>query len=214
MAKKKFDTNPLDPDFPKKVAFEPQPQETQTLSNNGPATRRFEEPIETEDQTRKFDQANFDQANFNQYQAPFNGQNVPSGYQPPHAFYAQNNRSRKVSKIGLPENILTAVPYIPFHIGLIVGIIELFIVPKSEAKVRFHAAQGVAASVAILVISAILGGLAHITSLAGAGESIFNIVTIVMLIIFAIKAFQGKPIHIEAVDELTNWLEDKIKPSE
>jgi len=50
--------------------------------------------------------------------------------------------------------------------------------------------------------------------LAGAGESIFNIVTIVMLIIFAIKAFQGKPIHIEAVDELTNWLEDKIKPSE
>ena len=46
------------------------------------------------------------------------------------------------------------------------------------------------------------------------GNTIFGIVTTVMLVIFAIKAFQGKPIHIEAVDDLTNWLEDKIKPGE
>lgn len=212
MAKKKFDTNPLDPDFPKQVAFEPQPQETTTLPENGAAdTNRFATQVETEEQqTRKFDEANF-----NQYQSHFDGQNVPSTYQPPHAFYApQNDRARKVAKIGLPENILTALPYVPFFIGLIAGLLELFFVPKSEAKVRFHAAQGVAAHIAILVISAILGGLANITNLANAGESIFNIVTTVMLIIFAIKAFQGKPIHIESVDDLTNWLEDKIKPSE
>jgi hypothetical protein len=35
-----------------------------------------------------------------------------------------------------------------------------------------------------------------------------------MLIIFAIKSYQGKPIHIEAVDALTDWLDDKIKPKE
>lgn len=209
MAKKKFDTNPLDPDFPKKTAFEPQPQETTTLPQNGSATQLFEEPAQTEEQTTR----KFDEANFNQYQAPYNGQNVPANYQPPLPLYAQNDRTRKVAKIGLPENILTALPYVPFTIGLIAGIIELFIVPKSEAKVRFHAAQGVAAHLAIIVISWILNSIGGLTGM-GFGNMIFWWVTTVMLVIFAVKAFQGKPIHIEAVDDLTNWLEDKIKPSE
>ena len=211
MAKKKFDTNPLDPDFPKKTAFEPQPQETRTLPENGAAgTTKFEEPLPTEEQaTRKFDEANF-----NQYQAPYDGQNVPSPYQPPPLpLYAQNDRTRKVAKVGLPENILTALPYVPFHFGLIAGIIELFIVPKSEAKVRFHAAQGVAAHLAIIVISWILNSIGGLTGISF-GNTIFWIATTVMLILFALKAYQGKPIHIEAVDDLTNWLEDKIKPGE
>jgi len=207
MAKKKFDTNPLDPEFPKKVATEPQPQETQTLPNT--ETRQFEEPVQTEEQTTR----KFDEANFNGYQSPYNGQNVPSPYQPPHPLYAQPDRTRKVAKIGLPENVLTVLPYIPFSIGLIAGIIELFIVPKSEAKVRFHAAQGVAAHLAIIVISWILNSIGNLTGM-GFGNVIFWWVTTVMLIIFAVKAYQGKPIHIEAVDDLTNWLEDKIKPSE
>lgn len=212
MAKKKFDTNPLDPEFPQKTAFEPQPQETTTLPENGAAdTNRFATQTVTEEQTTR----KFEEANFNQYQSPYDGQNVPAGYQPQQPFYApQNDRARKVAKIGLPENILTALPYVPFFIGLVAGLLELFFVPKSEAKVRFHAAQGVAAHIAILVIAAILGGIGNITDLARAGESIFNIVTTVMLIIFAVKAFQGKPIHLESVDDLTNWLEDKIKPSE
>lgn len=209
MAKKKFDTNPLDPDFPKQVAFEPQPQETQTLPNNG-ATQMFEEPAPTEENaTRKFDDANF-----NAYQTPYNGQNVPSPYQPPPVpLYGQNDRTRKVAKIGLPENVLTALPYIPFSMGLIAGIIELFIVPKSEAKVRFHAAQGVAAHLAIIVISWILHSIGNLTGMEF-GNVIFWWVTTIMLVVFAVKAYQGKPIHIEAVDDLTNWLEDKIKPSE
>jgi uncharacterized membrane protein len=213
MAKKKFDTNPLDPDFPQKAAFEPQlqPQETRTLPENGAGeTSRFEEPpVTTEEQTTR----KFEDANFNQYQAPYNGQNVPSPYQPPMPLYAQNDRRRKVAKIGLPENILTALPYVPFHVGLIAGIVELFIVPKSEAKVRFHAAQGVAAHLAIIVISWILNSIGGLTGISF-GNTIFWLATTVMLIIFAIKSYQGKPIHIEAVDDLTNWLEDKIKPSE
>jgi uncharacterized membrane protein len=210
MAKKKFDTNPLDPDFPKKTAFEPQPQETRTLPENGASeTNEFEEPLLTDEKaTRKFEEANF-----NQYQSPYNGQNVPSPYQPPHPLYAPNDHSRKIAKIGLPENVLTALPYVPFHIGLIAGIVELFIVPKSEAKVRFHAAQGVAAHLAIIIISWILHSIGNITGVEF-GNTIFWLATTVMLIIFAIKSYQGKPIHIEAVDDLTNWLEDKIKPSE
>jgi uncharacterized membrane protein len=213
MAKKKFDTNPLDPEFPKKAAFEPQvqPQETQTLSNNGgAATQIFEEPAPTaeENATRKFDEANF-----NAYQSPYDGQNIPSPYQPPQPLYAQNNPTRKIAKTGLPENVLTTLPYIPFSVGLIAGIIELFIIPKSEAKVRFHAAQGVAAHLAIIVISWILHSIGNLTGMEF-GNTIFWWVTTIMLVIFAVKAYQGKPIHIEAVDDLTNWLEDKIKPSE
>jgi uncharacterized membrane protein len=210
MAKKKFDTNPLDPEFPKKAAAEPAPQQqTQTLPANGAtATRKFEEPADTENQTRRFEEADY-----NQYQGPYNGQNVPANYQPPNFFAAADSRKRKVAKIGLPENVLTALPYIPFNIGLIAGVVELFIVPKSEAKVRFHAAQGVAAHIAIIVISAILHGIGNLTG-AEFGNNIFWIVATVMLAVFALKAWQGKPIHIEAVDDLTNWLEDKIKPSE
>ncbi|HSK71840.1 MAG TPA: hypothetical protein VK892_09115, partial [Pyrinomonadaceae bacterium] len=120
--------------------------------------------------------------------------------------------SRKVSKVGLPENILVALPYVPFFVGLVAGILELLFVPKSEAKVRFHAAQGLAAHLGILIVTTILSGVGNITDLANVGNVIFQLVTTIMLIIWTIKAWQGKPVHIESVDDLTEWLEEKIKP--
>lgn len=220
MAKKKFDTNQLDPDFPQQVGAEPAPfvaaetpaPQTVELNGGNVGTRLFDEPMPTEDQTRKFGEADFQS-----YQSPFAGQQVPQSYQPPIAapFYQPaENHNRKVAKIGLPENALTAAAYFPFFIGLVAGILELVFVPKSEAKVRFHAAQGVAAHIAVMIISAILEALGRVTDLANVGATVFGIVTTVMLIVFMIKAYQGKPIHIESVDDLTNWLEDKIKPSE
>jgi uncharacterized membrane protein len=119
---------------------------------------------------------------------------------------------RKESKTGIPEKWLIGIPYIPFTIGLIAGLILLLIIPKEENKVRFHAAQGLAAHVGILIISAILGIAGNIADIASAGSTIFTIVTTVMLIIFAAKAWSGKPVHIQAVDDLTNWLEEKIGP--
>jgi Chloroplast import component protein (Tic20). len=200
MAKKKFDTNPLDPEFPEKI----KEAETQALPKDDYKTVVFPSPV-TEDETRRFQEADF-----NAYQSPYIGQNVPVGakttplYSPP-----TENISRKVDKIGLPENILTALPYIPFSVGLVAGLIILFIVPRSETKVRFHAAQGLAAHLAILLVSAVLHGIGKITDIADLGNFIFQIVTTVMLIIFTIKAWQGKPVHIEAVDDLTNWIEEK-----
>lgn len=227
MAKKKFDTNQLDPEFPSKAAeaaaaapvYSPASEfedphktstaETQGLKQEDPVTRIFEEPPVTDHATRKFDEANFAG-----YQSPYNGQNVPGAYQPPRPLFTQESRTRKVSKIGLPENLLVALPYLPFYIGLIGGLVELFLVPKSEQKVRFHAAQGVAAHIAMLIISAILGGMAHVTRIADIGDTVFTVAATIVLLVFAFKAYQGKPIHIEFVDDLTNWLEDKIKPSE
>lgn len=206
MAKKKFDTNPLDPDFPEKV----RETETVVLPKNEFKTAEFPPASVTEQETRKFDNADF-----NAYQTPFNGQNVPASFHTTK-LYADANQSskRNVSKIGLPENVLTALPYIPFFVGLVAGLIILFLVPKSETKVRFHAAQGLAAHIGILIVSAILSGIGNFSGFADVGNDIFQLVTMVMLIIFAIKSYQGKPIHIESVDDLTDWLENKIKPKE
>ena len=202
MAKKKFDTNPLDPTFPETV----KEKETVVLPKIPYKTAEFP-PSVTEEETRRFEDVNF-----NAYQSPYNGQNVPVNYKTTNLADMNKSSSRKVSKIGLPENILTALPYLPFFIGLISGLMILLFVPKSEAKVRFHAAQGLAAHIGILIVSTILSGVGNITDLADVGNWIFKFVTAIMLLIFAVKAWQGKPVHIESVDDLTEWFEDKIKP--
>ena len=203
---RKFDTNPLDPEFPNKV----KEAQTEALPNSNGTTRRFAPPVDTEEQTRRFDEANF-----SAFSSPYNGGQVPHFYQTANLNAdVGKSSSRKVAKIGLPENILVALPYLPFYVGLIAGIIELILVPKSETKVRFHAAQGLAAHIGILIITTILSGIGSIPGfgLAHTGNWIFQTITTVMLIIFALKAWRGKPVHIESVDGLTEWLEEKIKP--
>jgi len=203
MAKKKFDTNPLDPEFPQKV----REAETVALPKTS-ETNKIPPPSITEEQTRRFDEANFAA-----YSSPYDGQQVPNVYQTARLNSDVGNSSkRKVASVGLPENILTALPYLPWFVGLIAGIVILLFVPKSETKVRFHAAQGLAAHIGILIVTTILSGVGNITDLADIGNFIFQLVTMVMLIVFAVKAWQGKPVHIESVDDLTEWLEDKIKP--
>ncbi len=209
---KKFDTNPLDPNFPEKVKETQRELETVVLpkQKNG-KTQKFAEPIDTEDETRKFDEAEFET-----YQQTFGSQkNQPATYQPKH-FYTDNadkNKSLNIGSISLPENILTALPYIPFGpIGIIAAIIELFFIPKSEPKVRYHAAQGLAAQLGIWLILEILDSTGWIIGGIGAISTIFWFVTTIMLIIFTVKAWQGKPIHIESVEALTDWLEERIKP--
>jgi uncharacterized membrane protein len=205
MAKKKFDTNPLDPTFPEKA----REAETNALPQSAYETADFSPPSVTEEQTKRFAERDFAA-----YQSPYNGQNIPANYNYKTANLAGMNESssRKVSKIGLPENILTAVPYIPFWMGLIAGLLLLFFTPKSETKVRFHAAQGLAAHIAVLIITGILSGVDNFIPFAGPANGIFWIVTTIMFIVFAVKAWRGKPVHIESVDDLTEWLEDKIKP--
>ncbi|HQY67496.1 MAG TPA: hypothetical protein PLD38_09460 [Pyrinomonadaceae bacterium] len=204
----KYDTNPLDPAFPEKAKTMSvaEGQQTQDLSYGGAETQTLPYVNPTEEQTRRF--AGSDVSS---YSAPYNGQYVPTQYAPAAFAATDQSRTRKLDKIGLPENWLVTLPYLPFSIGLIAGIIELLTVPQSETKVRFHAAQGLAAHLGILIITTILGIVGGVTNLADIGTFIFTAVTTVMLVVFAIKAWQGKPIHIESVDGMTNWLEEKIK---
>lgn len=202
----KYDTNPLDPDFPEKVKAAAEAEvATQVLNSSGPETRQFAEA--GEEQTRKFAGATTSYA-----APPYTGQYVPANYSPAGFANFDQSISRKVDKVGLPENVLTALPYIPWYIGMVAGLVILFLVPRSEAKVRFHAAQGLAAHIGILIVTSMLGLVSNITGLAGVGNFIFQILMTVMLFIWAFRAWKGRPVHIESVDALTNWLDDKINP--
>ncbi|MFN0141725.1 MAG: hypothetical protein ACKVQW_16755 [Pyrinomonadaceae bacterium] len=209
----KYDTNPLDPDFPAKIRAAAEAEvKTQVLSETGAAeTRQFAKgapTASTEQETRKFFAA--DAA---QYSQPFDGQFVPASYQPANLTEGTDAAPRKIEPFGIPEHIVIAAPYVPWFIGMVAGALILFLVPKSETKVRFHAAQGLAAHVGILAVTTILGIVDNITDIAAIGNLFFTLVTSIMLVVFAIKAWQGKPVHIESVEPLTNWLEDKINPT-
>jgi len=204
----KYDTNPLDPDFPEKIRAEREHEmATQVLRTSAAETRTFAQGPPSEDATRRFSP---DMASA--YSAPVNAAITPTFYQNVSAGNIDESKERKVAKIGLPENIVTAVPYIPWFFGLAAGLILLLLTPKSEAKVRFHAAQGLAAHLGIFGVSIILGIVGEFTNLANVGQTIFGIVTSIMLVIFAYKAFRGRPIHIESIEDLTNYLEEKIGP--
>jgi uncharacterized membrane protein len=209
----KYDTNPLDPDFPEKIKAAAEAEVvTQVLSEAGaPKTRQFANgapTASTEQETRRFFSADA-QA----YSQHYDGQFVPANYQPTNLTATAAATPRKIEPFGIPEHMVIAASYIPWYIGMVAGALILFLVPKSETKVRFHAAQGLAAHVGILAVTTILGIVGNITNIADIGNLIFTLVTSIMLVAFAIKAWKGKPVHIESVDKLTNWLEDKINPS-
>ena len=200
---KKYDTNPLDPEFPAKVAATVA-QHDETAYKLTAETQQFSGNVMTDEQTRKFEDA--------QFQSAYN----PPNYQPPAVYHTTRLAEvqpidRKVDKVGLPENVLVALPYLPFGIGFIAGLIELLIVPSSEPKVRFHAAQGFALHIGIFLISAILGVLDNFSGWISFGNFIFWVTMIILSIVWSVKAYKGEPIHIESVDELTNFLEEKIK---
>ncbi len=204
----KYDTNPLDPDFPEQLKAEAEAEAaTRVLPFAAAETRGFAGTMPTEEQTRRFSPDAVPG-----YTPPYNGQFVPAPYQGSGLADVDRSSERKVDKIGLPENVLTAVPYIPWYLGLVAGLILLLLLPKSETKVRFHAAQGLAAHIGILIVTTILGIIGGVTDVAEIGQFFFQLVTSIMLVVFALKAWKGKPVHIESVDSLTNWLEEKIGP--
>jgi uncharacterized membrane protein len=205
---KKYSTNRLEPDFPEKAkaqaaaAGEYAPPPKTPFSTAEFPTRPTSV---TEEETRRFGEDDFKAYSFQ-------GGQVPAAYQPTAMSQDMGEASeRKVQGIGIAEKWVVGLPYLPVWIGLVMGIILLLVTPKEENKVRFHAAQGFAAQVAIGIVSAMLGIIGNITD-TNFGSSIFGAFTTVMMIIFAVKAFRGKPVHIEVLDDLTNWFEDKIGP--
>jgi len=137
---------------------------------------------------------------------------APSGvYQRPPTPFERSPTSHHVVGINIPEKWANLLPYIPGHIGAVAAVIELILVPRTETRTRFHAAQGLALQVAILVISALLSGVTAISD-SSTGANLFSFAASIFLIVSMVRVWKGKPHHIAPLDDGTKWLDEKIKP--
>lgn len=135
----------------------------------------------------------------------------PNIYQPPPMPVTQSPGSRKVPGLNISEKWANVLPYCPFFVGLIVGVVELLLVPRAERRTRFHAAQGFALQIAILAISAAFSTLTAITD-SGIGSGLFKVAAFFFLIVSMVRVAKGKPHHIAPLDPATTWFEEKISP--
>jgi uncharacterized membrane protein len=226
----KYDTDPLDPDFVRRT--EEMSGQTSGVGGEQQTVPLGDDPALAEP-TRRFDEQVSDSYPSvfvpPAYKAPPRPQAFTSfgvgaePHQPPAPAAPPGPASpynvppqaapsgRKVTKLGLPENLATALPYVPFHIGLVIGIIWLLVTPRHETRTRFHAAQGLALQLAILVGTFAFGIIGVITD-SGFGGSIFRFAAFIFLIVSMVRVWQGKPHHVPPLDDATAWLNDQVKP--
>jgi len=135
----------------------------------------------------------------------------PGVYRPPPGPVAFKPGSNTVAGLNIPERWAKLLPYIPGYIGAIAAVVELLLVPRRETNTRFHAAQGLALQITILVVS---GAFTFLTLISGSnfGAGVFRFAAFIFLIVSMIRAFKGKPHHIAPLDAPRKWLEEKIKP--
>jgi uncharacterized membrane protein len=103
------------------------------------------------------------------------------------------------------------LPYAPFYIGVVVALLELFLVPRKDTRVRFHAAQGLALHIAILLVQTVFGVVGAITD-NSVGSSLFGFAAFVFLVISMIRVWKGKPLHIAPLAEPGHWFNQHIEP--
>lgn len=135
----------------------------------------------------------------------------PNAYQPPSPPVQQRLPSHTVAGLGIPEKWANILPYIPGHIGAVAAVVELLLVPRTESRTRFHAAQGLALQAAILILTGVFSFVSLISG-SGFGSGIFGAASTIFLIVSMVRVWQGKPHHIAPLDEPAKWLDAKIKP--
>src|SRR5437764_7424246 len=148
----------------------PQPaSNAQNATNETPRAPQSEAPTQRMDE--KFSQSYpsiFIPPTYQQPPAPYQAQpqyqQPPPQYQqppyqqpyapPPAALSATGvSPERIIAGLNIKEKWAAMLPYTPFYIGIVVALVELLMVPRREVRVRFHAAQGLALHLAILVLS-------------------------------------------------------------
>ncbi|MGI9069566.1 MAG: hypothetical protein ACR2HX_24570 [Pyrinomonadaceae bacterium] len=219
--KSKYETNPLDPDFVKKTEeLWEEDKSGPTEEVRGGATREIgssanenaRSNIYSEAPTRRYDNLPLESPYPSVFVPPTYSQ--PAPYPPSPAPYrpvTQQPTSRSVEGLGLPDKWAIMLPYAPFYIGVVVSLIELFLVPKKEVRVRFHASQGLALHVAILVIQTLFGVVGAITD-SSIGGTLFRVAATVFLVISMIRVWKGEPHYIAPVAEPAKWFDEHIKP--
>lgn len=220
--KSKYDTNPLDANEVRKTeevwgqpgVSGPPTEEVRgaTREIGSSANENARSNIYSEAPTRRYDNP--------QLESPYPSVFVPPTYSPPTPYQPalapnlsvrQKPTSRTVAGLGLPEKWAMILPYVPFYIGVVPSLIELFLVPRKEVRVRFHASQGLALQLAILVVRTLFGVVGAITD-SSIGGSLFLVAAGVFLLISMLRVWKGKPHHIAPVTEPAQWLNEHIKP--
>jgi uncharacterized membrane protein len=227
--KSKYDTNPLDPDVERKAedvwgdlggvtqqVGGGATQQVGNTANEPPRPQPVDEArknVYSEAPTRRYDNPPLEQ--------PYPSVFVPPTYAPPPAQYQSRQNvyqapsfaplSRSVAGIGIPERWATMLPYVPGYVGLIVGLIELFLVPRSEGKTRFHASQAVALHIAILIVHTMFSGINWLTG-SSIGGGLFSLAAFIFLIISMIRVWKGEPHQITPLAEPADWFNKHIEP--
>lgn len=217
--KSKYDTNPLDPDFVKNAEGGPDSNRPETQEVKG-ATREIgasanedaRRNVYSEAPTRRYDNVSPDAPYPSIFVPPTHSQ--PAPYQPPPAPYRHVDprpTNRSVAGIGLPEKWAMMLPYVPFYIGLVVSLLELFLVPRKEPRVRFHASQGLALHIVIMVVQTLFGVIGTLTN-NSFGGTIVGLAATLFLIVSMVRVWKGQPHHIAPIAEPSQWLNDRIEP--
>lgn len=219
--KTKYDTNPLDPDVERSA------EETWGDSGGGVthqvggATREVANSANEEARKNVYSEAPTRRYDNPPLEAPYPSVFIPPTYAPPAQYQSRQDvyqtpisgvpTSRPVLGIGIPEKWATMLAYAPGYIGLVVGLLELFLVPRKEGKVRFHASQGVALHIAILIVQTIFGVIGTLSG-STLGGTLFKLATFIFLIISMIRVWKGEPHQITPLSEPAQWFNQKIEP--
>ena len=227
--KSKYDTNPLDPDVERKAEdvwgdlggvtqqVGGNTQQVGNTANENPKPQPVDDArqnVYSEAPTRRYDNPPLEQ--------PYPSVFVPPTYAPPPAQYQSRQNiyqtpinspasSRPVLGIGIPEKWATMLAYVPGYIGLVVGLLELILVPRNEGKVRFHASQAVALHIAILIAQTLFGAINLLTG-SSLGGSLFKLAAFIFLIISMIRVWKGEPHQITPLAEPAQWFNQHIEP--
>lgn len=220
--KNKYDTNPLDPDYVR------QTEEVSSDNESGPDTREVKGATREVGSTSANESARrnvYSEAPTRRYDSPPLNAPYPSVFVPPThsqpAPYQHGNRflspqsqaptSRSVTGIGLPEKWAMILPYAPFYIGVVASLVELFLVPRKEWKIRFHAAQGLALHIAILAVHTLFSVVGAITD-STIGGMMFKLAATIFLIISMVRVWKGESHRIAPLGEPAQWLNEHIEP--
>jgi uncharacterized membrane protein len=219
--KSKYDTNPLDPDYVKKTEESwgdsegtPQTQEVKGATREvGPsANDDARRNVYSEAPTRRYDNVS--------PESPYPSVFVPPTYSPPAPYQPspapyrsadQRPTSRTVAGIGIPEKWAMMLPYAPFYIGVVVSLLELFLVPRQEPRVRFHAAQGLSLHLAIVIVQMAFSLIGAITD-SSIGGSLFGAASTIFLIVSMVRVWKGRPHHIAPLSEPAQWFNEHVEP--
>lgn len=245
--KSKYDTNPLDPDVARRTEdvwgarssatgeaggaeTEEREAATRIINQARPEPGEVRAPYEAEAPTRRYDEPKFPTS----YPSVF----VPPAYEPPAAQAGQAARldsnasaaqpppqpfmppptSRILPNINLPENVVLMLPYLPFpYVGAVVAAVLLFLIPRSEPRARFHAAQGLALHAIVVAVSLLTGIVEDLLSGPAAltlkiASAAFGVLAFIFFIVSMIRVYKGEPHVVTPVAELTRLLNEKVEP--